>query len=493
MVIKKLEYILIINCLLFFHFGFGFNGNVGRYLQSFMRFNDVIEDQKFFLPMEDDSLENFNFFKSFEISSEEKMIIEHGQASLAILEKKHDCFKEATMALKNGCKDIDLSNNDKMQYAVRLTKCELATANLAFPMECDGFDHNIGKCIESISRTPQFWTTYSGYFREVSQMCFAMRYSLERDLLEEFNRNITFKYYDILKNLQEIMKNLRNEETNRLMQIKQFLINLAKDINELEKMTSYNTGSLKGILTDFQLTSQSALNQITHLDEELGKFIPNTKIILDEINNSNEQQLSTVKELTAKSKDIIRINFEKLGQIYQHLQKINNVAQDTLSSQEQIYENIEDIKNQHRELVETVQEVKQNLRNLLNIEIQELAESAKNIQQGFIGIFKPIEVLLVFINSIFDGKAFAESSKESVVFGFLLLAVIFWKSHSKIMTIATIAVTIRLLNHYANQYESEQVIQSFVLMMIGGILSRLFSNAYETQMITKLLNILRRR
>ncbi|EXX55175.1 hypothetical protein RirG_227710 [Rhizophagus irregularis DAOM 197198w] len=135
----------------------------------------------------DDSLGNLSFLKFFEISNEERMIIEHGQvvcrslslfvvvcrcrknkkASLTILEKKHDCFKEATTTLKNGCKNVNLSNNDKIQYAIRLAKCELATANLAFPMECDDIDHDVGKCIESISRIPQFWTTYSGYFREV--------------------------------------------------------------------------------------------------------------------------------------------------------------------------------------------------------------------------------------------------------------------------------------------------------------------------------------
>ncbi|GBB95890.1 hypothetical protein RclHR1_02640004 [Rhizophagus clarus] len=301
----------MINYLLFFHLVFGFNGISGWYLPSFLRFNDGIEDPP--VVMDDDSLGNLSFLKFFEISNEERMIIEHGQAALTTLEKKQDCFKEATITLKNGCRNINLSNNDKMQYAIRLTKCELAIANLAFPMECDDFDQDIGKCIE----IPQFWTTYSGYFREVSQMCFAMRYSLERDLLEEYNRNVTFKYHHILKHLHEIMMTLRKEEVNRLSQIKQFLINLAKDVNELEETTSFNIGSLKGILSDFQIITQSALSQIIHLNEELGKFVPNARIILDEINNANEQQLSTIKELTVTSKDIIQVNFEKLGQIYQ--------------------------------------------------------------------------------------------------------------------------------------------------------------------------------
>ena len=34
---------------------------------------------------------------------------------MTILEKKHDCFKEAAMTLKNGCKNVNLSDNDKVK------------------------------------------------------------------------------------------------------------------------------------------------------------------------------------------------------------------------------------------------------------------------------------------------------------------------------------------------------------------------------------------
>ncbi|GES84636.1 nuclear fusion protein [Rhizophagus clarus] len=495
MFVKNLRIILMINYLLFFHLVFGFNGISGWYLPSFLRFNDGIEDPP--VVMDDDSLGNLSFLKFFEISNEERMIIEHGQAALTTLEKKQDCFKEATITLKNGCRNINLSNNDKMQYAIRLTKCELAIANLAFPMECDDFDQDIGKCIESISRIPQFWTTYSGYFREVSQMCFAMRYSLERDLLEEYNRNVTFKYHHILKHLHEIMMTLRKEEVNRLSQIKQFLINLAKDVNELEETTSFNIGSLKGILSDFQIITQSALSQIIHLNEELGKFVPNARIILDEINNANEQQLSTIKELTVTSKDIIQVNFEKLGQIYQHLQKIDAVARDILLSQEQVYDNMEDVKNKHGELLDQLQEAKNNLQNLLEIsqnEIQELTKSlsdAKKIHQDFMKILKPLSILIDFINWIYDGKPFTNNViTNNVIYVIPLFAIIFWILFGKIVAIS---LTMQILYRYITQYETfdERFIQSFVLVVTGGILTRIFSNGFEDQVITKIFNIIR--
>jgi hypothetical protein len=84
-IIKNLNIILIINLLFFPHFVFG---NFGQYLPSFLRFNEGIEDSSieklFYLPINNDeeSIESFNLFKSFEISNEERMIIEHGQGKI---------------------------------------------------------------------------------------------------------------------------------------------------------------------------------------------------------------------------------------------------------------------------------------------------------------------------------------------------------------------------------------------------------------------------
>uniref|UniRef100_U9TTE0 Uncharacterized protein n=1 Tax=Rhizophagus irregularis (strain DAOM 181602 / DAOM 197198 / MUCL 43194) TaxID=747089 RepID=U9TTE0_RHIID len=178
-------------------------------------------------------------------------------------------------------------------------------------------------------------------------------------------------------------------------------------------------GSLKGILSDFQIITQSALSQIIHLNEELGKFVPNARIILDEINNANEQQLSTIKELT-------------------HLQKIDAVARDILLSQEQVYDNMEDVKNKHDELLNQLQEAKENLQNLLDIsqnEIQELTKSlsdAKKIHQDFMKFLKPLKVSIDFINWIYDGKPFT----NNVIYVIPLFTLIFWILFGKMVAIS---------------------------------------------------------
>ncbi|KAK3822145.1 MAG: hypothetical protein J3R72DRAFT_358675, partial [Linnemannia gamsii] len=99
--------------------------------------------------------------------------------ALKAYDSKPDCFKDAARALRQGCKSIDIDEDEKTRYAIRLTTCEIATANMPVPQECHSLvaaesdphqqpkTNDIGRCVQSLGRIPQLWTSYSGYFREV--------------------------------------------------------------------------------------------------------------------------------------------------------------------------------------------------------------------------------------------------------------------------------------------------------------------------------------
>lgn len=106
--------------------------------------------------------------------------------------------------------------------AIALTKCELATARLKTPLECEGIslqsaqggdgwkiphadsetsdtDHSLAMCVEALSRSSQFWSTYSGYMREASQLCFTLNQAAEINFAKDVYRNITMEKQAILK------------------------------------------------------------------------------------------------------------------------------------------------------------------------------------------------------------------------------------------------------------------------------------------------------
>nr|CAG8480011.1 14716_t:CDS:10 [Entrophospora candida] len=331
-----------------------------------------------------------NFLK---LSSEEKMIIENGYVSLAKFEKKSDCFKKAIGNLKHGCSEINLSETIKIQFAIHLTKCEIATANLLVPMECQDFDREIGnnevgKCVESLSRTPQLWTSYSGYFREVFHICFAVRYSVEKDLLEELHRNITKNQlfnYKILRNQQSEMIELRKEELKRLKMLEKFQSDILKNVNEIEQL-SIDTESFKGNLNNSRIIIQDILKYLFEFIEEFKTFQTSVKETFKEFNAINNQQLEIINNVMEQEENLEKINVAKFQEI---------------STQE----NQEFMKQLHQ----TLNESKLNLLTFLNStqnEIKlfnEILIDSKEHQKDLINIFKPLVLISNIMNWFIGG------------------------------------------------------------------------------------------
>lgn len=78
------------------------------------------------------------------------------------------------------------------------------------------------KCVEAFSRVPQLWTSYSGYFKEVVNMCFSVRYEIERTQLSDLYRNLTLSQlssYRLMRDQNEEFKLWRLESLDELKQL----------------------------------------------------------------------------------------------------------------------------------------------------------------------------------------------------------------------------------------------------------------------------------
>lgn len=130
------------------------------------------------------------------------------------------CNKIASAGLMNSCSELDrtassksgLSLDDMLEqsksiYAARLAICELSDAFAPIPKECTAFAptkssyflrsilpgrrpeyptydaetaKHLNRCLKSLSRFPQSWTSYSNAKQNAVIMCRAMRASIER-------------------------------------------------------------------------------------------------------------------------------------------------------------------------------------------------------------------------------------------------------------------------------------------------------------------------
>ncbi|KAF8506412.1 hypothetical protein BU17DRAFT_18302, partial [Hysterangium stoloniferum] len=102
--------------------------------------------------------------------------------------QRPDCFRKSISRIRTHCSELDMAEAERVQAAIYMTLCELSTANYnPPPLECFTFtsaaidDHTIdsdalSNCVGlvssttmALSRSAQFWSSYSGYLREVRE------------------------------------------------------------------------------------------------------------------------------------------------------------------------------------------------------------------------------------------------------------------------------------------------------------------------------------
>ncbi|KAF9446570.1 hypothetical protein P691DRAFT_783509 [Macrolepiota fuliginosa MF-IS2] len=99
-----------------------------------------------------------------------------------------------------------------------MTLCEIATGNrYSIPLECQAFRFpgrvspqyrsptvqsvKESQCVDALARSAQYWSSYSGYLREIPQLCYAFRRWSEIDLAKDIYRNATLDKIELIKML----------------------------------------------------------------------------------------------------------------------------------------------------------------------------------------------------------------------------------------------------------------------------------------------------
>ncbi|KAJ4474387.1 hypothetical protein J3R30DRAFT_3508479 [Lentinula aciculospora] len=126
----------------------------------------------------------------------------------ASLGRSSDCFRKVAGSIRTRCAELDMNEDERVGAAISMTLCELATAkHHAPPMECELFSARLhrnsgpnsremdpdsqGDCVNALSRSAQFWSSYSGYLREVPQLCFTFQRGNDIDNAKDIFQNIS--------------------------------------------------------------------------------------------------------------------------------------------------------------------------------------------------------------------------------------------------------------------------------------------------------------
>ncbi|KAJ7871346.1 hypothetical protein B0H13DRAFT_2555303 [Mycena leptocephala] len=102
-----------------------------------------------------------------------------------------------------------MDEDERVRAAISMTLCELATAtHHSLPLECASFTvdseasfiQTQGECVDALSRSAQFWSSYSGYLREVrNSLCFAFRRWNDIDTAKDIYKNSTIEMTTLVR------------------------------------------------------------------------------------------------------------------------------------------------------------------------------------------------------------------------------------------------------------------------------------------------------
>ncbi|KAF9136671.1 hypothetical protein BG015_003056 [Linnemannia schmuckeri] len=236
--------------------------------------------------------------------------LQHVTDALKAYDSKPDCFKDAARALRQGCKSIDIDEDEK-------TRCKNSLLSALQKL--------VAKPI-SLSRVPQLWTSYSGYFREVKVMCLAVRYSLEHDELRSLQRNLSRTHSDqirLLKEQQRILKETNRLETERLKELSDLHSTIATQVNSMLSSTGALRDSLRSVSEEVSRLTESIERGALQQSAALSTTQEVNTRILAEYQDVVHSTLASVSQSMQQWHDSLQLGLSRT-------QEVNRLNQDSI-------------------------------------------------------------------------------------------------------------------------------------------------------------------
>ncbi|OSD08176.1 hypothetical protein PYCCODRAFT_392631 [Trametes coccinea BRFM310] len=219
---------------------------------------------------------------------EEIAAILQGSESLDRYSAKPDCFRRAAASIRANCAELESREDERVRAALSLTLCEIATAeHYSPPMECIPFQLGYdggrsrpevlsgSKCVEALSRSAQHWSSYSGYLREVPQLCFAFQRWNDIDTAKELHQNTTRQSLTLLNHLtdrEKLVDELLNRSSVISENMQTILEQLWSSASAADMASDSLFGELRLVISEMKHAFEGSINGLKqelkeHTDE----------------------------------------------------------------------------------------------------------------------------------------------------------------------------------------------------------------------------------
>ncbi|EGW30309.1 uncharacterized protein SPAPADRAFT_143688, partial [Spathaspora passalidarum NRRL Y-27907] len=140
---------------------------------------------------------NILIFLLLLIANCEEMVIPMDKLAdnfVSLISWRSDCAQQALKELIPQCinQGIEsITNAQQKSIALQLSICQFEDSGVIYPSQCRGDNLDIEQCILSLERRARYWTTYSGYYQDIKNICHQISLPFEKDQILSIYENIT--------------------------------------------------------------------------------------------------------------------------------------------------------------------------------------------------------------------------------------------------------------------------------------------------------------
>ncbi|ORY81450.1 Tht1-like nuclear fusion protein-domain-containing protein [Protomyces lactucae-debilis] len=261
---------------------------------------------------------------------------------LQSLVMRPSCFRNATLRLIDDCKSIamELDEAKKAEYAVALTICELNTAGVEGPPACSPPEYQAALCLRSLESRMQWWTSYSGYYRDVTKMCYVARQDDEQFNVLALHRNLTSIVESLMAQLRSEQAQAQQEKSAAAADQQYFQSELRQQWVDLGTDAEIAKAS---VLAHYNSMQQAAVAILASLDPAVTQILENLNDRANGAVSSLETfELQTMERIAQAFDDLTRISSASaLTQVSQ----IQRALDEALGSAQSVMEVSNDLKS----------------------------------------------------------------------------------------------------------------------------------------------------
>ncbi|BGP14783.1 hypothetical protein JCM10213v2_002738 [Rhodosporidiobolus nylandii] len=166
-----------------------------------------------------------------------------------------------------------------------MAMCEIRTAEGGkVPRECEDWEKGkrgeAAGCIEALSRSPQYWSSYSGYLREIVSTCSAFRRWADVEFAKDLNEGTARRMSAFVEELRDFEWAREGREVDKVAagrKVQQDLDALLASLTSLSSSLAVTSASqasdLGTVVNSFEHNSAALANQLSGLDGAVKELV----------------------------------------------------------------------------------------------------------------------------------------------------------------------------------------------------------------------------